>query len=302
MHMEDSMQKDAESRTPSGETSAKPSIEKRITAGLLEEMTCLLAAHGVGAEALAAALDEVFSEKNCTFEKTAEDLRASVAGLVLWKLYARDSSLWIHARTRSGNEIPVDLLVAGYTMWTSAGNLASKHGVEGPAAAEAFAQAVHATADRLARNRQDPEIKQIGDVRKYIFASYMYSIFRIAREQGIQQTEYVDMQDWIENRELSDQGAFLGALESRILFREVFEAMPPKGRSVALARYVLGYSWPETAGAMGTSVNAAQKALSSGIRKAVGACMGEIRKMGSRKAAHLESYMANTKKRSSGGE
>ena len=42
--------------------------------------------------------------------------------------------------------------------------------------------------------------------------------------------------------------------------------MPTKAKSVAIARYVLGYSWPETAGALGSTVNAAQKALSVGVR------------------------------------
>jgi hypothetical protein len=58
--------------------------------------------------------------------------------------------------------------------------------------------------------------------------------------------------------------------------------MPAPGKNVAVARFILGYSWPETASALGTSINAAQKALSSGIRQTFGTCMRELRKMGSK--------------------
>ena len=195
-----------------------------------------------------------------------------------------------------------ELIVAAYVMWNSALNLGSKNGVDSAAAAETLVQVTYATADQLARKSQVPDGDEIRDIRKYVFAGYMYSIFAISGKQSASQMEYVDMKDWITNRELSDQGEFLGAVESGILCREFLQAMPPKGRSVAIARYVLGYSWQETAGALGTSINTAQKALSVGIRSAAGVCMREMRRMGHKRAAQIESYLAKTRKRFSNNE
>jgi DNA-directed RNA polymerase specialized sigma24 family protein len=256
----------------------------------------------VGPETLAGAFKDALlevDEKKKGGEETAEGLRSSFLGLILWKIFAKGDTLWIDSETEAGNAVTLELLVVAYTMWENAVNLASKYGVDTAAAAEALAQATHAAADQLARNRQDPDGKEIRDIRKYVFASYMYSVFNIAGKQGSDQTEYVDMGDWKADRKLSDQGAFLEALESGILCREFLDAMPPKGRSVAIARYILGYSWPETAGALGTPINTAQKALSAGVRKAFGVCMREIRRVGYRKAANIEAYLAKNKKTSS---
>lgn len=302
MQIRESMWRNAEARAVSEETSAESFARDDVTTGLFQEMRCLLAPHGVRPEALAAAFNDVTRNQARTGFEAVRDLREPLAGLVLWRLFGRESALWIHSKTQAGNEVTTDLLVAAYTMWTSAVNVASKQGVDSAAAAGALAQAVHATADKHAKNLQHPDLEPIGDIRKYIFASYMYSIYRMTRKEGVQQVEYVDMAEWVARRELSDQGAFLAALESRILCREVLEAMPPKGKSVAVARYILGYSWTETAGAMNSSVNTVQKALSSGIRKAVGACMNEIRKMGSGKVRHIESYLRNKGNQFSEGE
>ena len=72
--------------------------------------------------------------------------------------------------------------------------------------------------------------------------------------------------------------------------------MQPKGKSVAYTRYIVGYSWRETAGALGSSVNAAQKALSAGVRKALGTCMQELRKARDSKRVDIEISKKGRKK------
>jgi len=104
------------------------------------------------------------------------------------------------------------------------------------------------------------------------------------------------MDDWVASRDLSDRGSFLEVLESGIHCRELLDAMPPKGKSVAYTRYIVGYSWRETAGALGSSVNAAQKALSTGVRKALGTCMQELRKARDSKRVDIEISKKGRKK------
>ena len=67
--------------------------------------------------------------------------------------------------------------------------------------------------------------------------------------------------------------------------RELMDAMPPKGRSVAHLRYILGCSWPETATVLDTSVNTAQKELSYGIKNAFGTSMRELQRKGYKEIA-----------------
>ena len=195
-----------------------------------------------------------------------EELRSTLFELILWKIFGRGAALWIGSRTEAGHEIPQDVLVTAHSMWKGAVNLAAKYGVDTAAAEEALAAATHATADQLASSGEGTEREEIRDVRNYLFATYMYRIFDIAGKQGSSQTDYVDMENWVSNRKLTDKGTFLDGLESGIYCRELLDAMPPRAKSVAIARYVLGYSWAETAGALDSSVNAAQKALSNGVR------------------------------------
>ena len=107
----------------------------------------------------------------------------------------------------------------------------------------------------------------------------------------------MDTDQWLGRWQFSDQGAFMEALESGVLCRELLNAMPPRARSVAISRYILGYSWKETAESLGTSINAAQKALSSGIRNAFGVCMRELQKMGYHRVAEVESHLKKNKKK-----
>jgi DNA-directed RNA polymerase specialized sigma24 family protein len=264
---------------------------------LFEEIRPLVNLHGVGTETLVAALEaallEVGTGEN---DVSREELRSTLLGLVLWKIFGRGSALWIASKTEAGHEVPLDLLVLAFAMWEGAVNLATKYGVDTAAAAEALAAATHATADKLAGSGVAREGNKIRDVRNYLFASYMYTIFNIAGKHGSSQPDYVDMEDWVANREDSDKGAFLEVVESGVYCRELLEAMPPKARSVAIARYVLGYSWSETAGALGSSINAAQKALSIGVRRAIGTCMQELRRARHRKPVDIETRKKRGKK------
>ncbi len=137
----------------------------------------------------------------------------------------------------------------------------------------------------------------LAESRKYIYVSYRNAILEIAGIQGTHRTVYVDMATWIARRKTSDQGAFIGAIEDGILCSELLNAMPSKYKTAAVARYILGYSWQETAEAMGTTVNTAQKELSLGIRQAVGACTRKMREMGHRKLNFIESHLAKTRTR-----
>ena len=119
----------------------------------------------------------------------------------------------------------------------------------------------------------------------------MSFLSKTVAKQGAGQINYIDMDKWIANRDLSDRGAFQGALESKILCRELMKFMQPMQESVTNCRLILGYSWTETAAVLDTTISAAQKALSSGIRRAFGTCMRELRKVGRQKPAEIESHL-----------
>ena len=296
------MHRDVKARTPFPETCMESAIWQDVSAGVVEEMQSLLAPYGIGPARLDRALNEALqelSEQSRIATESTEALRSSLVRFILWKIFVGTDTLWIDSRTEQGNEVPLQLLVAGYVLWKSAVNLAAKHNLDTAVAAETLARATHATADQLARKEHDANSREIRNLRSYLYATYMYSIFEVAGTQPLSQIECVDMEDWISRREFSDQGAFLEAIESGIFCRELLRSMPPKGRSAAIARYILGYSWPETAESLGTSVNAAQKALSAGIRDAIGACISSIRRMGHRKGASLQSSVGRTRKRHS---
>ncbi len=75
------------------------------------------------------------------------------------------------------------------------------------------------------------------------------------------------------------------------------DAMQSRGRSVAIFRHLLGYNWQETAEKLGTSVNAAQKALSVAIRNVAGNCMLELRRVSRRNMARAEAHLVKAMRR-----
>jgi DNA-directed RNA polymerase specialized sigma24 family protein len=283
----------------SGEDKIESELGSEIVCSLIKEFQALLAQHGVGGETVLTAFNEALLEISSTkIRNSIEELRSFMLGMVVWKIFARESSLWINPKTKAGHDVPLDLMVAAYSVWRNALNLAAKQGVDAAAAAEAFVQVTHATADRIVGGGRDKSSGEVRNARNYMFAAFMHLISRTTAKQGQKHTDYVDTDQWLAQWEFSDRGAFTEALESGVLCRELLNAMPPKARSVAIARYILGYSWEETAKSLGTSINAAQKALSSGIRNAFGVCMRELQKMGYHRMAEIESHLMKHNKKS----
>jgi hypothetical protein len=243
---------------------------------LIEEIQALLAPHGVETEAVATAFKEILLELGGDrIRDSMEELRAYMLGTIVWKIFAPGSTLWICPQTKSGNAVSVDLLVTAYSLWKSAVHLAERHGVDSAAAADALVYAAHATADRLVAEERHKRIGEVRDARNYMFSAFMYLIPRIAAQQGPDLLDFLDFEKCLARWEFSDRGAFMEALESKVLCRELLNAIQPKAKSVVIARYLLGYSWEEIADCLNTSINAAQKTLSSGIRNAFGVCMRE---------------------------
>jgi hypothetical protein len=119
----------------------------------MKEIQPLVAPRGIDSEALAA----VFRKSLLEFDSRriandSDEFRSDLIGLILWKLFVRGGPLWINPRTQTGNTVPLDLLVAAYSAWKSASNLAAKNGMDAIAAADALIQVTHATADLIARN------------------------------------------------------------------------------------------------------------------------------------------------------
>jgi len=127
-------------------------LNARKAGKLIKEIQELLKPHGVNAEAVANAFGEILFETSIDrMRESMEEFRAYMLGTVIWKIFGEGSSPWIYPQTRSGNEVPVDLLVAAHLAWKNAMSLAARQGVDSAAAAEAFVNAAHATADRIVR-------------------------------------------------------------------------------------------------------------------------------------------------------
>jgi hypothetical protein len=274
-------------------------IQAEAASGLLEEIQPLVAQHGIQEGALSNAFEETLleiGEKN--IGNSAEEIRSHLIGFILWKLFARGAALWISAQTKTGNRVPLNVLVTAYALWKNALRVASRHGKDALTAADALVKVTHHTADLISRNAVDPESESIHDVYHYLYTGYTYMIRRIAAGRAPNENNSVEIGKWIEKYrgELSDQGAFRRVIHNEILCRELMNAMQPKGRSVAYARYVLGCSWPETADILGTSINAAQKALSFGIRTVLEIYGKELAGTGSREIANIKAPQFKKKK------
>jgi DNA-directed RNA polymerase specialized sigma24 family protein len=244
---------------------------------IVQRLQPSLIPYGVKTEELVKAVQKALKESGRGEAKEQNQLFS----LVLYKLFVRNSPLWVSPCTPDGVDVPLDLLVAAYAIWSDAELFAQRHRVDAAAAAEALVDTTYATAEGLIRNdSRDSAGEEIGDLKNYLFKGYMHLISAIEKKLGAAATDYVDLTDWLLEKELSDMGDCLEALENGLFCREFLDAMPREGRSAAVARYILGYSWEETAEALGTSVNAAQKALSAGVRTAAGMYLGKMKKSG----------------------
>jgi DNA-directed RNA polymerase specialized sigma24 family protein len=256
----------------------------RGSTALREEIRLLVHLYDVRTAALDKAFEEAlweFGGGTTTGESRGEERRSRLLGIVLYKLFVANSPLWIRARTASGNEVPTELLVAAYAIWQEAEAFAERCNVDAAVAAEALAEATHAVADGAARNGwRDRKGEEIKDVGNYLFQTFGNRIVFIAGQAGLFRTDHMDMMDYFAEVQQSDKGLLLNGVESGIFCREVIDAMPPRGRSVAILRYMIGYTWPETAEALGITVGAAQKALSVGFKKVQGIGSRELQKEG----------------------
>ncbi len=161
-------------------------------------------------------------------------------------------------------------------MWGAARRFAEKYRVDPAPAADEFAHATHITADRLAEMERAGKSGEILSQRRYIFGSYMYRVFRVATKQGAVVLQHVKPKALVSK---SDEGNFMQAIENHILCMELLDAMPPKGKCVATARYILGLGWKETAESLESSINAAQKAQTVGFYRAFDFCRKGVRRM-----------------------
>jgi len=142
-------------------------------------------------------------------------------------------------------------------MWRNALKYAKKRGFDNLKAVTAVLKAVHITVDGLSNG------EPIDDARKYMFGVYLHLLSRIIRDSGVllKKVGFSEetLKKWI---------FYIDPIEDKVLSRELFEVMPPQGKRVAVLRFKVGLSWEETARKLNTSVNAAQKALSVGLKKA----------------------------------
>jgi hypothetical protein len=264
----------------------------------IKEIQAILSPYGVGSKAVAAAFNEIRSEIGITpFRDDMEDFRTYMLGTVVWKIFGRGNTPWICPETRSGNEVPVDLLVNAYSLWKHAVDLSELQGVDAAAAAEAYVRAVHITADRIASAKRHNEIGEIRDAPKYLFSTFRHQIPRIAGKQGPKQIDTQVVSGPRDRGDVSDQGAFMEAMERGVLCGELLKKIAPYGRTLMVARHLLGSSWKELAKCFDTSEKATRQALSIGIRNAFGLSMRELQKMGHHGIAEVEKYLVMKNKK-----
>jgi DNA-directed RNA polymerase specialized sigma24 family protein len=271
----------------------------KAVVSLLKEIQALLAPHGVEAVTVETAFSEILLEIGSdSMSDRMEEFRAYMLGTVAWKLFARGNTPWICPQTRSGNEVPVDLLVNAYSLWQNAVHLAGSHGVDAAAAAEAFVRAAHITADRIAGEKRHRRIGEVRNAPKYLISAFRHLIPLIAKKQGPKQIEDWDLIERPANEDVSDRGACMEAMESGVLCWELLNTLSPYRRTITIARLIHGSSWKEIADSFNTSEKAARKAHSLGIRNAFGLCLRELQKMGCHRVIEVEKFlMMKSKKR-----
>jgi len=101
-----------------------------------------------------------------------EERHSNLVELIVWRLFARQSGLWIPSKTAAGNSVPLALLVTAYTTWKRAVTFAAEYGVGRPEAAEVLAKAAHSTADYIAKRDREGD-DPIRDIESYHFKSFM---------------------------------------------------------------------------------------------------------------------------------
>ncbi len=299
------MQGSPDERKFAGERAGSSPLEFEAESQVLAEIQPLVSAHGIGAAVLAGAFREALHEIRSGKQgahKRPEDHRSCLIGLILWKIFAKGSALWIDSKTESGNAITLDIRVTAYAIWDRAAAFAVSRNLDLGIAADTLALAVRMTADRLATEKVPDSSDKVRDLKKFMFKIYMNKTYDLLMREGAAVTDNVDFAEFVTDRDVSDEGAFIEGLHRRILCGEFLDAMPEMGREVAIVRHALGYNWQDTAENLDTSVNAAQKALSVGIRKVAGTCLRELRRIGSGGIARAEAHLLKIRREQSSGE
>jgi hypothetical protein len=188
-------------------------------------------------------------------DKDFDNLRARLLGLTLWHVF-NGSELWISSHTPSGSIVPDEVLINAYVTWRKARNFAKKHGADAIMASTVMEEAVHITADKLAKNLL------LRNVGQYMFGIYCKRLMR-----SINPSDFNSRKIKLSEDRLSDSGAAADAMENRIFAQEMLDLMPERVRVIALLRHYWGYEWTEIAERLGMSVNAAKKTLTVGFRK-----------------------------------
>ena len=243
-------------------------IEKkylRIKARLFNKMQPFIKQYGIKDQTLLNAIEKSFREINCD----ERNLQPWLLSLVFLEIFDNKCFLLIQPRTKAGNAVSFEVLTAAYSIWREAQILAIIRGLDDLDAAEAMSRTVHSVTDHIARDTGNP----IRDMQKYLFTSFIHALKRVAKKAGIARHP-----EW--NPDISDEGAFIAALEKALLCKEIMRGMSRKVRKIADSRHMMGYSCKETAVLIGTSDCAARKTLSRGVRKVFGECLRKLRALG----------------------
>ena len=207
--------------------------------------------------------------------------------LIYWKIFKDEHLLLINRRTPAGNKVSLDVLTTAHALWGTALLAAAKRGIDDIDATEAMIQIVNVITDRFASSNSKP----IRNLHKYLITGYMNVLRRMDRK-----TDAVCRSDcYPPDKDVSDDGTFMIALETKILCDERVAKLPPKEEYIAFFRHMMGYSCKETAALVDLSNNAARKALCIGIQKYFGAEMRDMRT-----ADSVEAAITKIKCRSSG--
>ena len=233
---------------------------------LFRKIQPFLEQYGIENETIVDAIERAFEEMN----RCDGSIQPWLLSLVFRKIFEDKGILLINLRTPAGNKVSLDVLTAAHAMWLVAQRAADKRGMDELDAAQAMIHIVYVVADRLAQGAGAP----IRNIRKFIFKGYMNELKRIARKAGIV------YQPAGETRSVSDDGAFIAALEDAMLCDELFGKLSPRLETAASLRYKWGYNCEETAAILGLSNSAARQALSRGFREMFELNMQELRALG----------------------
>ena len=238
-----------------------------IRATLVKKLHPLLEPYGIIKETIADAVEKSLAEIN-----DGCDIQPWLLSLVFWKIFDYKYFLLINPRTPSGNEVSFNVITAAHLLWREALQVAATRGRDDIEAAEALIRVVNVIADSRSRCKHS----RIRNITNYIFTGYLNELSRITGKVGS-----VHLRNLADSH--SDDGDFIARMENTLLWNEILAKLPEKEQAIAVFRYILGYSYKETATMMGLSCSYVRKILSRGIQKYVGAVCGNTAQQFTRK-------------------